>query len=208
MAKCRNVGQVCVSPQRFFVHRRVHDEFLGRVVPGMEALRVGDGADPETQVGPLINATQRDRVHSLVAEAASQHAQVVTGGGRPEHLERGFFYKPTVVTEVGPEMRLCHEEIFGPIMPVIPFEELDEVIAQANSTHYGLAAFVWTEDLKTAIRAAEGLEFGMVGVNDWAPQALEAPFGGWKQSGMGHECGREGLEDYLETKLVGIGGIG
>jgi succinate-semialdehyde dehydrogenase len=207
MAKCRNAGQVCVSPQRFFVHRSVRDEFLERVAPGVEALRVGNGADPETQVGPLINATQRERVEGLVAEARGRGVEVIAGGGRPEHLERGYFYRPTVLADVGPETRLFREEVFGPVMPVSPFDDLDEVIAQANSTHFGLAAYVWTNDLKTAVRASEGLEFGMVGVNDWAPQALEAPFGGWKQSGIGHECGREGLEDYLETKLVSLGGL-
>ena len=104
-------------------------------------------------------------------------------------------------------MPVYAEEIFGPVMPVVPFDELEQAIAIANDTGYGLAAYVWTRDMKTALRAYEGLEFGMIGVNDWAPNATEAPFGGWKQSGIGHECGQEGLEDYLETKLVTIGGL-
>ena len=201
--KYRNDGQVCIAPQRFLVHRKVNDEFLERVVPRVKALRLGDGLDPQTQVGPLINARQRDRVDTMVADARRQGVEVLAGGSRLER--KGYFYEPTVLAQVQPSMPVYAEEIFGPVMPVVPFDELEQAIAIANDTGYGLAAYVWTRDMKTALRAYEGLEFGMIGVNDWAPNATEAPFGGWKQSGIGHECGQEGLEDYLETKLVVVG---
>jgi succinate-semialdehyde dehydrogenase len=203
--KYRNDGQVCIAPQRFLVHRKVSDEFLERVVPRVKSLRLGDGLDPQTQVGPLINARQRDRVATMVADARRQGVEVLAGGSRLER--KGYFYEPTVLAQVQPSMPVYAEEIFGPVMPVVPFDELEQAIAIANDTSYGLAAYVWTRDMKTALRAYEGLEFGMIGVNDWAPNATEAPFGGWKQSGIGHECGQEGLEDYLETKLVTIGGL-
>lgn len=205
--KYRNNGQVCIAPQRFFVHRKVSDAFADRVVPRVKALRVGEGILPDTQVGPLINARQRDRVEALVADARRQGVAVLTGGERPPGLARGYFYEPTVLADVTPAMPIYGEEIFGPVLPIIPFEDVDEVLALANATRYGLAAYVFTNDLKTAIRAYEGLEFGMVGVNEWAPGATEAPFGGWKESGQGHECGPEGLSDYLETKLVSIGSL-
>jgi succinate-semialdehyde dehydrogenase len=201
--KYRNDGQVCIAPQRFLVHRKVNDEFLERVVPRVKSLRLGDGLDLQTQVGPLINARQRDRVDTMVADARRQGVEVLAGGSRLER--KGYFYEPTVLAQVQPSMPVYAEEIFGPVMPVVPFDELEQALALANDTTYGLAAYVWTRDMKTALRAYEGLEFGMIGVNDWAPNATEAPFGGWKQSGIGHECGQEGLEDYLETKLVVVG---
>jgi len=203
--KYRNDGQVCIAPQRFLVHRKVNDEFLERVVPRVKSLRLGDGLDPQTQVGPLINARQRDRVDTIVADARRQGVEVLAGGSRPEG--KGYFYEPTVLAGVRPSMPVYAEEIFGPVMPVVSFDELEQALALANDTSYGLAAYVWTRDMKTALRAWEGLEFGMIGVNDWGPNAVEAPFGGWKQSGIGHECGQEGLEDYLETKLVAVGGV-
>lgn len=206
-SKFRNNGQVCVSPQRFIVHRRVAEEFAERVTERARTLRVGNGLEKDSQVGPLINARQRDRVEALVAGASAAGVEVCTGGRRPASLAKGFFYEPTVLANVRPEMPVYHEEIFGPVLPLTTFDELDEAIHLANSTPYGLAAYVWTNDLRTAIRASEGLEFGMIGVNEWTPQATEAPFGGWKQSGLGHESGAEGLEEYLETKLVSMGDL-
>jgi acyl-CoA reductase-like NAD-dependent aldehyde dehydrogenase len=131
--------------------------------------------------------------------------EVLAGGGRVER--KGYFYEPTVLAKVQPSMPVFADEIFGPVMPVVPFDEVEQALALANDTSYGLAAYVWTRDLKTALKVYEGLEFGMVGVNDWGPNAVEAPFGGWKQSGIGHECGQEGLDDYLETKLVTLGNL-
>lgn len=206
-AKYRNAGQVCVSPQRFFVHRSRAQEFSERVAPQVRALKVGDGLEPSTEVGPMINAAQRDRVEALVRDARAKGVEVLAGGGRPAAPARGFFFEPTVLAGVEPEMRVFEEEIFGPVLPVASFAEVDEAIAAANRTDYGLAAYVWTNDLTTAIRCYEGLHFGMVGVNEWAPQAAEAPFPGWKHSGLGAESGAEGLEEYLEKKLVAIGSL-
>ena len=206
-SKFRNNGQVCVSPQRFIVHRAVAEQFTERVTAGAGKLRLGNGLEKESQVGPLINARQRDRVEALVAGAGREGVEIRTGGRRPERLPNGFFYEPTVLAGVRPEMSVYHEEIFGPVLPVTTFDDLDQAIHLANATPYGLAAYVWTNDLKSAIKASEGLEFGMIGVNEWTPQATEAPFGGWKQSGLGHESGAEGLDEYLETKLVSMGGL-
>jgi acyl-CoA reductase-like NAD-dependent aldehyde dehydrogenase len=203
--KYRNAGQVCTAPQRFLIHRRVNDEFAELLVPHVEALALGNGLDPETDVGPMINAKQRERVEALVTDARDQGVAVLTGGGRPVGFEKGYFYRPTVLGEVSPSLPIYNEEIFGPVLPLTTFEDEDEAIALANRTPYGLAAYVWTNDLKAATRCYERLEFGMVGVNDWTVAATEGPFPGWKQSGMGHESGREGLENYLETKLVNMG---
>jgi acyl-CoA reductase-like NAD-dependent aldehyde dehydrogenase len=206
-AKYRNAGQVCVSPQRFLVHASRAEEFSERVAPHARALKMGSGLDPGTEVGPMINAAQRDRVEALVADARAKGVEVLAGGGRPRGRDRGYFFEPTVLAGVTPEMRVFGEEIFGPVLPVSSFADVDEAIAAANHTDYGLAAYVWTNDLKTAIRCYEGLHFGMVGVNEWAPQAPEAPFPGWKHSGLGAESGAEGLEEYLEKKLVAIGSL-
>ena len=206
-SKFRNNGQVCVSPQRFLVHRRVAEAFAEGVARQAAALHLGSGLDPATQVGPLINARQRDRVATLVEGAIGQGVLVRTGGRRPAALSRGYFFEPTVLSGVQPDMPVFREEIFGPVMPIVAFDELDQAIALANQTPYGLAAYVWTNDLRASVKASEALEFGMVGINEWVPHATEAPFGGWKQSGIGHESGSEGLSEYLETKLVAVGGL-
>jgi acyl-CoA reductase-like NAD-dependent aldehyde dehydrogenase len=206
-AKFRNAGQVCVSPQRFLVQRSRAEEFLERVVPQVRALKVGSPLEPGTDVGPMINRTQRDRVEAMVKDAREKGSAVLAGGGRPRARDRGYFFEPTVLGQVTREMRVFDEEIFGPVLPVASFDDVEEAIAVANRTDYGLAAYVWTRDLETAVRCYEGLHFGMVGVNEWAPQATEAPFPGWKHSGLGAESGAEGLKEYLETKLVAIGSL-
>jgi acyl-CoA reductase-like NAD-dependent aldehyde dehydrogenase len=206
-AKFRNNGQVCIAPQRYLVQREIHDEFVARVVPEVRGLRVGNGLDPGSEVGPLIHARQRAWIERLVEGARREGVEIATGGRRPERFPKGYFYEPTVMAGVRPEAQVFREEIFGPILPVTPFADVDEAIELANATRFGLAGFVWTNDLKLAVRAWEGIECGMIGVNEWAPHATEAPFGGWKQSGVGHEAGPEGLDDYLETKLVSIGGL-
>jgi acyl-CoA reductase-like NAD-dependent aldehyde dehydrogenase len=206
-AKFRNGGQVCVAPQRFLVSRKVADEFIERASAAVASLRVGSGLDPTTEVGPLINARQRDRVEALVKGARDDGASVRVGGARPPDLPHGYFYQPTVVADAEPSMPIFTEEIFGPVMPIASFDDVDEAIAQANATRFGLTAYVWTNDLRTAVHVSEKLAFGMIGVNEWSPQAVEAPFVGWRESGLGRECGSEGLEEYMETKLVAFGGL-
>ncbi len=206
-AKYRNVGQVCISPQRFFIHEKARDRFLETVVPQVEKLKVGVGARPETEVGPLINATQRDRVEAIVAQSAKEGVSVDAGGSRPDGIDRGYFYRPTVLSNVTADSSAFTSEIFGPVMPVISFGDMEEAVALANRTPYGLAAYVFTQNLKTAIHTSEKLEFGLIAVNDWGASHVEGPFPGWKQSGIGAESGMEGLYEYLETKLVGIGGL-
>ncbi len=206
-AKFRNNGQVCVAPQRFLVHRTVADQFIDAAVARAGKLRLGNGLEPETQVGPLINARQRDRVASLVAGAAAEGAEIRAGGRPPASLTAGFFYEPTVLTGIRADQPVFNEEIFGPVLPVVVFDEVDEAINLANQTPYGLAAYLWTNDLTIAVKTAETLDFGMVGINEWTPHATEAPFGGFKQSGVGHESGAEGLDEYLETKVIAMGGL-
>jgi len=207
VSKCRNAGQVCISPQRFLVHEQVQEAFAGRAAEHAAALKVGNGLEAETQVGPLINARQRERVAQLVSDARQKQAEVLTGGGIPENLDKGYFFEPTVLTKLSRDARLMQEEVFGPVLPVSSFASTEEAVELANSTPYGLAAYIWTNDLKTAIHVSERLEFGMVGVNEWAPHGTEAPFIGWKASGLGHESGPEGLREYMEKKLISFGGL-
>jgi acyl-CoA reductase-like NAD-dependent aldehyde dehydrogenase len=206
-AKFRNAGQVCISPQRFYVHASRAEMFSELIAGHVAKLRVGEGLNAETNVGPLINARQRDRVEALVAGARDSGATVLTGGKRPSGRPRGYFFEPTVLTNPGADSPLFEHEIFGPVLPIASFDDAEQAIAQANSTSYGLAAYVWTKDLRAAIQTAERLEFGMIGVNDWAPQSTEVPFTGWKQSGIGRESGAEGLDEYLETKTIALGGF-
>jgi acyl-CoA reductase-like NAD-dependent aldehyde dehydrogenase len=205
-AKFRNAGQVCVSPQRFFVaapHVRAFEEV---VIEETRKLPVGPGLEPASRIGPLISGRHRERVEGLIAQATSSGAAIRTGGKRPDR--KGYFLEPTVLGDVTPKMSAFADEVFGPLFTLTSFDQLDHAIAAANNTRYGLAAYVFTNDLAAAMRAYERLEFGMIGVNDWSPQTTEAPFAGRKDSGLGHECGREGLLDNLETKLVSIGNVG
>ncbi len=202
--KFYNNGQMCTAPQRFLVHESVVDEYVEKVTARVQTFKVGNGLEKGVRIGPMINAKQLARLEELVASA---QGELVMGGSRPVEMDKGYFYQPTIMTDVAPDSRLYQEEIFGPVMPITTFSEFDEAIALANNTDYGLMGFVWTNDLNTAIHAYEKLEFGMVGINEWFPQSTEAPFGGWKQSGIGKELGQEGLDDYLETKLVALGGL-
>jgi acyl-CoA reductase-like NAD-dependent aldehyde dehydrogenase len=205
-AKYRNCGQVCIAPQRFFVHATIVEEFTERAAELSAGLRVGIGLDAATDVGPLINAAQRERLEMMVMDAVNEGAQILTGGSRPAHLPRGYFYQPTVIGGLKPTMRIYSDEIFGPVLPIVPFYDVEEVLAMANDTEYGLAAYVQTGSLNTAVKMYESLDYGMVAVNDWLPSTPEAPFGGVKQSGIGRECGQEGLEKFLEAKTVYLGG--
>jgi acyl-CoA reductase-like NAD-dependent aldehyde dehydrogenase len=204
-AKVRNAGQVCVAPQRFYVHDEIAADFADVAVATAESQVLGDGTDPSTTMGPLINANQRDRVERIVQETVDQGGNVRTGGARPDR--RGYFYKPTVVTDVKPGTPLHEEEVFGPVMPMIGFSSLDEVIEMANSSEYGLAAYVHTSNINTALLVSEQLDYGMVGINEWSVALPEAPFGGMKQSGLGRESGPEGVYEYLEPKTRHFGGV-
>lgn len=204
-SKFRNNGQVCVAPQRIYVHKDVYEGFIDRSAEMIKALKVGNGMDKGTNVGPLISAKQRERVEAMVTEAVGQGALAVTGGKRVEG--KGYFYEPTLLTNLQPDMRIVNEEIFGPVMPVVQFNTADEALAYANASNYGLAAYVFTNDLNTAIKMYEGLEAGIIGINNLLPTATEAPFGGFKESGLGREQGHEGLMNFLETKFVSFAGL-
>jgi len=203
--KARNCGQVCIAPQRFYVHQDVVEAFEAGVVEAMSKLRVGHGLDEGVHVGPLINDQQRRRVEEMVEAGRAAGARVLTGGHR---LDRpGYFYAPTVVSDVVGGMALHDDEIFGPVLPITSFSTAEQALAEANATEYGLAAYVFTEDLNTSIVMSERLEFGMVAINDWMPVTAEAPFGGVKGSGLGRETGSEGILEYLESKAVYVGGV-
>ena len=203
MSKYRNGGQVCVSPQRFYVHESVMDDFTEAAIAEAESQVVGHGLEPETTVGPMINATQRDRIAELVSTSADSGARVRTGGASPDGP--GYFFQPTVMTDIPDDAPVLTDEIFGPVMPIASFDEVGAAIERANAVDAGLAAYVWTNDLQTALRVSEQLEFGIVGINDWNPQSTEAPFVGMKSSGIGVESGHEGLMEYLEPKTRTFG---
>ncbi len=201
-AKLRNNGEACTSANRLYVHRSVADDFTDALARRFAALTVGPGLDPRADIGPLVDARQRDRVAALVAGAVADGARVVTGGTVPDRP--GHFLEPTVVTDIPPGSALPTEEIFGPVAPVMPFDDEDDVIAQANHTEHGLAAYVYTRDLDRALRTAEALESGMVAVNQGTVSSVAAPVGGGKHSGCGREGGPEGIAEYLETKYLAL----
>jgi succinate-semialdehyde dehydrogenase / glutarate-semialdehyde dehydrogenase len=202
LAKMRNVGEACTAANRFHVHESLAEEFAGRMAERMGALKVGRGTDPDTDVGPLIDEAQRAKVAELVADASERGARVLLGG-EPVG-ERGYFYAPTVLTGVPQDARLLAEEIFGPVAPIATFSTDEQAIEAANRTEYGLVAYVYTRDLARAFRACEGIETGMVGLNQGVVSNPAAPFGGVKQSGFGREGGFEGISEYLETKYVAL----
>jgi succinate-semialdehyde dehydrogenase/glutarate-semialdehyde dehydrogenase len=203
LAKLRNMGEACTSANRIYVAAPVAEEFARRLAARMEQLRLGRGVDPDTDIGPLIDAVQRDKVHELVTDAVERGASVLTGGGPLDGP--GYFYRPTVLTHVADSSRVLSEEIFGPVAPIVSFETEQEAIAKANDTEFGLMGYVFTRDLGRALRVAEALDTGMVGVNQGVPSNTAAPFGGVKQSGFGREGGAEGIDEYLSVKYVGIG---
>jgi succinate-semialdehyde dehydrogenase/glutarate-semialdehyde dehydrogenase len=202
LAKMRNIGEACTAANRFYVHESVSEEFGRRFAERMGSLRVGRGTEDGVDVGPLIDAKARDGVAAMVEDARAKGATVVLGGGPAEGA--GYFFEPTVVTGVPRDARVMTEEIFGPVAPIAAFSTEEEVLELANGTEYGLVAYVFTRDLSRMIRVSEGLEFGMVGLNQGIVSNPAAPFGGIKASGFGREGGFEGIEEYLETKYVGI----
>jgi succinate-semialdehyde dehydrogenase/glutarate-semialdehyde dehydrogenase len=198
----RNIGEACTAANRFLVHESLAGEFASRLAERMGGMTIGRGIEEGVQVGPLIDTAAVDKVTELVTDAVDAGAEVLTGGSAIEGA--GYFYRPTVLGGVPPSARVNSEEIFGPVAPIISFSNDEEGIALANDTEFGLVAYAFTESLTRALTVAEGLETGMVGINQGIVSNPAAPFGGVKASGLGREGGPEGIEEYLETKYVGI----
>jgi len=202
IAKMRNIGEACTAANRFHVGDRVAHEFTTKLAERMSKLKVGRGTEEGVDVGPLIDDDQRGKVRELVDDATGKGAQVVVGGHAVDGA--GYFFEPTVLAGVSGEARVLDEEIFGPVAPVAAFDDEQAAVAAANDTAYGLVAYVYTNDLKRALRVCEGLQTGMIGLNQGMVSNPAAPFGGVKQSGFGREGGHEGIEEYLETKYVAV----
>jgi succinate-semialdehyde dehydrogenase / glutarate-semialdehyde dehydrogenase len=202
IAKMRNIGEACTAANRFHVADRVAEEFAEKLAGKLGEMKVGRGVEDDVKVGPLIDGTQRDKVAELVQDATGKGAQVLVGGSEREGA--GYFYEPTVLGGVTGSARLLKEEIFGPVAPVIGFDDEDAAIAAANDTEYGLVAYVYTSDIKRAFRVVEKLQTGMVGLNQGIVSNPAAPFGGVKASGFGREGGPEGIDEYLAIKYVAM----
>lgn len=206
LVKFLNTGQACICPNRIYVHRDSLDAFITTMADRVERMQVGNGMDKGVAIGPLINTRALDKMERQVSDAAAKGADVVCGGETltAGEFSGGCFFAPTILTGVTPAMQIYREETFGPVAAVVPFDNKDDVLEMANDTNYGLAAYVYTRDLSTAMQAFERLQFGIIGINDINPTSAAAPFGGMKDSGLGREGARAGLQEYLETKLGGI----
>jgi len=214
-SKFRNAGQTCICANRIFVQRGIYDRFAEAFTREVAAMPVGNGLQPDSLIGPLIDQPARQKIERHVADATAHGAQDATAhgaqiltGGAPlpaDHNPTGTFWKPTVLANASSQMLVAQEETFGPVAPLIPFSEEDEVLAQANGTPFGLAAYFYTRDVSRVLRVAERLEFGIIGANDALPSTAQAPFGGVKQSGLGREGGSVGIDEYLEVKYVSLG---
>jgi succinate-semialdehyde dehydrogenase/glutarate-semialdehyde dehydrogenase len=201
-AKMRNMGEACTAANRMFVQRGIYDEFTRRFTERMSQMKVGPGTQDGVQVGPLIDEAGRSKVQTLVEDAVSRGADVLTGGTTPDG--RGYFYPPTVLSGVSTDSSMLSTEVFGPVAPLIPFDTEDEVLTLANATEFGLVGYIFTRDLARSLRVSEELEVGMVGVNTGIVSDPAAPFGGIKQSGLGREGGRVGIEEFLEIKYIAM----
>ncbi len=206
-SRFRNAGQTCICTNRLYVQRPLVDAFAKRVAELAGELKVGNGLDPDTKVGPLIDERGFKKVEDHVRDAVGGGATVLTGG-KPAELDgnlTGYFYEPTILANVAPDAKILHDETFGPALPLVPFDSEEEAIRLANDTPFGLAAYCFTRDVGRAFRVSEGLDYGIVGVNDPLPTAPQIPFGGFKESGLGRENGSMGIEEFLEVKAVTIG---
>jgi succinate-semialdehyde dehydrogenase/glutarate-semialdehyde dehydrogenase len=206
LVKFLNMGQACISPNRLYVHASIAEPFVAELCSRVSRLKTGNGLEEGVTAGPLIDEAAMAKMEEHVSDATGKGADVAVGGHRLTEgaYAAGTFYAPTVLTGVTSEMLIYRDETFGPIAPVIVFEDEDEVISMANDTSYGLASYVYTNDIKRALTAAEGLDFGMIGINDINPTSASVPFGGIKESGLGREGAREGILEYLDEKVVGI----
>ncbi|MCT8269029.1 NAD-dependent succinate-semialdehyde dehydrogenase [Afifella sp. JA880] len=205
-AKFRNSGQTCVCTNRFYVQAGIYDRFAEKFAEAAKGLKVGSGLEEGTQQGPLIDDNAVAKVEELIGDAVDKGGKVIAGGKR--HELGGTFFEPTVIADAKPDMRFSKEEIFGPVSPLFKFETEEEAVALANDTEYGLACYFYTQDLGRAFRVSEGLDYGLVGVNEGVITTEVAPFGGVKESGLGREGSKYGIDDYLEIKYVCIGGLG
>lgn len=202
--KFRNNGQVCIAPTRFYVHKDVEKKFTEATVEFARSLKMGNGLEAGVEVGPMFEKKALQSTQDLVDDAKKCGAKVLTGGKKSDRFSKGYFFEPTVLSGLTGREKMMVEEPFAPVMPVLDFNKIDDVIAQANNTRYGLAAYVFTNDLTTVWKMAEGLEAGIIGINDPVPATPQCPFGGMKESGLGRELGHEGLEAYLETKYIAL----
>lgn len=204
IGKFRNNGQVCICPTRFYAHKTVENDYLEACVEETKKLVLGNGLNPETNIGPMFEARALDKTDVFIKDAVDKGANCLLGGQRSSRFERGYFYEPTVLHNINDRMLLMTEEPFAPVMPIMNFDTIDEAITKANDTNFGLAAYVLTNDISAAFKMAEGLEFGTIGINDTVPAAPQSPFGGLKESGIGRENAIEGMDVYLETKAVSL----
>src|SRR5262249_52085668 len=200
--KFRNNGQVCIAPSRFYVHKDVEKKFTEAAVEFARNLKLGNGLEPGVEVGPMFEKKALQQTVDLLEDARKTGAKILTGGKPSDRFDRGYFYEPTVLSNLAQGAKIIIEEPFAPVMPLLDFRKIDDVIAAANNTRYGLAAYVFTNDLTVAFKMAEGLEAGIIGINDPVPSTPQCPFGGMKESGLGRELATEGLEAYLETKYI------
>ncbi len=206
LVKFLNTGQACISPNRIFVHNDILGNFLKTLTSRVSGMKAGNGMDQGVTIGPLVNNDAVVKVEKQVADAVAKGAQVLCGGHRliEGDLGNGHFFAPTVLNNVTPEMQIYREETFGPVAAIIPFDDNVDLLFMANDTHYGLAAYVYSQNLTQAMQLFEGLQFGIIGINDINPASAAAPFGGMKDSGLGREGSREGIHEYLETKVGGF----
>ncbi|WP_339191957.1 succinate-semialdehyde dehydrogenase [Bacillus sp. FSL K6-1003] len=206
VSKYRNAGQTCVCANRLIVHESIKDEFAAKLSEQVSKLKVGNGLEEGVNVGPIINKRGFEKIVSQIDDAVEKGAKVVVGGTYERNDDKEcYFVNPTVLADVDTSMNIMHEETFGPVAPIVTFTDIDEAIELANDTPYGLAAYFFTENYRRGIYISENLEYGIIGWNDGGPSAVQAPFGGMKESGIGREGGSEGIEPYLETKYMSIG---
>jgi succinate-semialdehyde dehydrogenase/glutarate-semialdehyde dehydrogenase len=203
-SKFRNAGQTCVCTNRIFVDETIAEEFSAKFAEKVANLKVGNGFEENVSIGPLINDGAVRKVMAHIEDALKKGAKILVGGNKP-HTESGFFMEPTVLTNATDDMICMYEETFGPLAPIATFKTVEEAIERANKTPYGLAAYVFTENINEAVAISEALDYGIIGLNDGSPSAAQAPFGGFKESGLGREGGHYGIEDYLEVKYISLG---